>query len=461
MENKNNYTSIYQHETCSVTTINTNSSIAYIANSFQSARNEEIQAVGTFFNDASNYTVSIYKNGVEHYIQEGQVLTPSYKTIQLNEYIPLNKGDNFTAIIQIATGVKTKIVVQDSLGMTSKNITNESFISFDGVNWINLYDYQVTACLKVYTGNSNITTTNNRITNKTINMTLNDNRPTSIPGMINNQKQVFNYSLAHYIIKVPTTRIITDNNISENRTLNRTFLLINDESTVLTYNDYVNGCLLDLNGNFISNNYNEIEGIYFEENIQGNYIEVHVMFNITDDLNKLDVISYSNVNIMQGQIQQIILTLNDEVQVDIGVFLPQYGFYNYFDEYIITQFVFDNQSIERTEHIHYYSFDEGIVGQTYIITKTKIDNETYLNWTNNTNNFLLNYNPIKIAFNTLYLNDLFADMISSILNVTWERNNFTIILSGESNNTVYIHTVNSTMGMDIQGETDNSYYSDF
>ena len=108
-------------------------------------------------------------------------------------------------------------------------------------------------------------------------MTLNDNRPTSIPGMINNQKQVFNYSLAHYIIKVPTTRIITDNNISENRTLNRTFLLINDESTVLTYNDYVNGCLLDLNGNFISNNYNEIEGIYFEENIQGNYIEVHVM----------------------------------------------------------------------------------------------------------------------------------------------------------------------------------------
>lgn len=93
--------------------------------------------------------------------------------------------------------------------------------------------------------------------------------------------------------------------------MNRTFLLINDESTVLTYNDYVNGCLLDLNGNFISNNYNEIEGIYFEENIQGNYIEVHVMFNITDDLNKLDVISYSNVNIMQSQIQQIILTLNE------------------------------------------------------------------------------------------------------------------------------------------------------
>jgi len=455
MENKNNYESIYQHESCSVSTINSNSSIVYIANRYQSTKNEEIQAVGTFFYDESDYIVTIYKNGIEQYTQNGHVSIASYKTIQLNEYVPLIKGDNFTAIIKITSDNNTKIIVQDMQNMTSKIITQDSFISFDGLTWTNLYNYQFTACLKVYTGNSYITTFNNRITHGVINSVIHDNKPTNIPLIVNKTFENTNYTLAHYIIKVPTVREVVENNTLVNKTLKRSFhLLLNGEIISLSNVNFELGFLISKEGEIVSNDYQEIEGIYIKKDLQDNYIEINCMFNLTDDLNKVYIRSLSYVNYMQGQVNLLSLINNGHEEFMLRIFIPRNGTTSYFDEKIITNFIFNNQNVERIESLKYYSFDQiNSFNQTYLVSNVKLNNETYINWTNNLG--FIGDEQSRMALNTLYLNDAFADFFSSILNVTWNREDYAVVLCGYSDNSTYVHVSDPTMGMIVYGENDN------
>ena len=345
----------------------------------------------------------------------------SYKTIQLNEYIPLNKGDNFTAIIKIATSNNTKIIVQDMQKMTSKTISQDSFISFDGTTWINLYNYQFTACLKVYTGNSHITIFNNRTTHRVINNVDMDNKPNSIPLMVNKTFENNNYMLAHYIIKIPTIREVVENNVPVNKSLERRmYVMLNGTDNFLTDENFLVGCLISQEGIIISNDYEEIEGVYIKKDSQNNYVEIDYMFNLTGDLNQVYVSTFSNINLMQGQVNVLSILCNGYEKLRLKIFLPSNGTTYYFDEKIITQFIFNDQNIERVESIAYYLFNHiNSFNQSYLVSNVKVDNETYINWINNLD-FIGDYQS-RIALNTLYLNDAFADFFSSILNVTWDR----------------------------------------
>jgi len=453
MENKNNYTSIYQHESCSVSAIKSNNSSVYMANNYKAKKNEQIQAVGTFFNNPSNYMVSIYKNGIEQYSQEGQVNISGYKTIHLNQYIPVNNNDNFTAIMKITTNTNnTQIFVQDSLEMTSNTLTNESFISYDGINWINLQQYKLTACLKVYAGYTNNTINNNNITQKKLNITLFEDRPTSIPDYINQNNAANNYSLLHFVIKIPTTRTVIENNTTIIKNFKRNIhLLLDNQDIALNESNYESGFYISDEGEVLSD-YDEKEGIYVKKNYE-NYIEVHFIYNVTNNINNLSVHTYSSFFLFQGQVKNIIVNLNNEEKA-IRLFIAHNGSNYYSNEEIVTQLIFNNQIIERIESINYSNHNP--IYQNYVITDTIINNKTYLQAINNTTCDDVNKNLTKIALSIFYLNDVYAELISSILNVSYDRQNYTIVSSGNYENYTYVHIADPTMGLHIEADENDT-----
>ena len=61
----------------------------------------------------------------------------------------------------------------------------------------------------------------------------------------------------------------------------------------------------------------------------------------------------------------------------------------------------------------------------------------------------------KIALSTFYLNDVYAEVISSILNVSYDRQNYTIVSCGKYDNYTYVHIADPTMGLHITGDDDD------
>ena len=451
-ENKNNYTSIYQYESCSISTINNIKSI-YLANNFKANNNEQIQAIGTFFNNPSNYTISIYKNGIEQYTQDGQITQTSYKTIPLKEYIPVNKNDNFTAIIKITSEHKTYAFVQDSTNMASQNITNQSYISYDGNNWINLQEYKLTACLKVYTGHTYNTTQHNTTTNKQLYINLIENKPIATPAMAKDHAIQDNstYNLMHYIVKLPSTESFTQNGTSINKNLTRNFYFTINNKEIMFNNYNPDDEYFITNNGEIYNNTFEKEGICIKKNIIENKTEIHFIYNLTKQINTLSV-NASLCNTSNGNMSKIVIKLNNEKEIILNLLTPSVGNISIILDDILTQLIINNQNIQRTERIIYER--NTTFYQTYTIVNTKINNKTYIEEINKMNN-TVEGNFTKIGLTTLYFNDLFSELIASILNITYKRENYTIILSGKFNDRTYVHIADPTMAMNINTTNEN------
>ncbi len=123
-----------------------NRSIAY-ANQFESAGDDLIAAVGTYFNEAGvNYTVEIYVNDELKLIQEGLSPFCGYHTITLNEYIPVKKGDIFKAVIT------SNMIPFCYCPWSRVHYTENASFYYDGHEWKDLFvSEDIIACLKVYT----------------------------------------------------------------------------------------------------------------------------------------------------------------------------------------------------------------------------------------------------------------------------------------------------------------------
>lgn len=114
-------------------------------NNFVSEDDDLIAAVGTYFNQSGmDYTVEIAVNGVTVYAQNGVSPYRGYRTIKLNNYIPIKKGDKFSISVtskEVAMSIPIRVHYEAGVSLTNYNGT-----------WSDIYEtYGQIACIKAYT----------------------------------------------------------------------------------------------------------------------------------------------------------------------------------------------------------------------------------------------------------------------------------------------------------------------
>ena len=148
IENATNYKNIYQYDILGNTfeSLGFNSNTAWLANQFLAKNNNPLTAFGLYTYGDSEYLVNITVNGISKCIQEGTVKGAGYHTIKLNEYVELAKNDIFKIAVRLTTpdsyypiAIESK---RESYSSGAIANPNESFVSMDGVNWIDLADYK-------------------------------------------------------------------------------------------------------------------------------------------------------------------------------------------------------------------------------------------------------------------------------------------------------------------------------
>ena len=147
VENISNYKNIYQYDILGNTfeSLGFNSHTAWLANQFQARNNNPLTAFGLYTFGDSEYLVNITVNGISKYVQQGMIKGAGYHTIKLNEFVALEKNDIFTIAVKLTTpdsfypiAIESK---RESYSSTASANPNESFISMNGIDWIDLVDY--------------------------------------------------------------------------------------------------------------------------------------------------------------------------------------------------------------------------------------------------------------------------------------------------------------------------------
>ena len=144
---------------------------AWYKNSFKATSNEYLMAASTYFEKKTTYQLSVVVNNVSKLVQAG-VANPGYWTINLNKPIPLNSGDVFEIMFKINVSGDVGVPISEAVSLNNiffkKGV---SFISFDGKNWVDLYNLRddsypghtytkpQVACIKAFTVLNKINTT--------------------------------------------------------------------------------------------------------------------------------------------------------------------------------------------------------------------------------------------------------------------------------------------------------------
>lgn len=150
LDDTKKYENIYQYDTVIyVDSMKEDSKKAY-KNVYTAKRNETISAVGIYSEKGTNYTIEIYVNNVLKMTQNGNLNYDGFKTIKLNNYIPVIKDDIFTVVIKTTSKTPSGAWIQNPV-YKSSNKENQSFIKFGDEEWIDLYDSSTAAPVKVYT----------------------------------------------------------------------------------------------------------------------------------------------------------------------------------------------------------------------------------------------------------------------------------------------------------------------
>ena len=123
-----------------------NQNVSYMSK-FESLDDDLIASVGTYFDKEGNdYTIEIYVNDELKLTQNGVSPYFGYRTIKLDKYIPVKKGDVFKAVITSKTAPTVNLT-----NVRTHYTQNISYISFDGEPMKDTYDSGYIVCLKVYT----------------------------------------------------------------------------------------------------------------------------------------------------------------------------------------------------------------------------------------------------------------------------------------------------------------------
>lgn len=159
--NDNNpYTKIYQYDFAGVSEFYHYMDSIYFKNTFTAENDALLSAFSTYFDSETNFTVMVYKNDQLIHTQNGTA-SAGYYTIPFNAQIQLDKDDKFSIAIHNHNKGYNCIPVCSAEEITKKTFSqNVSFISMDGENWFDLYDYADScnvACIKAFTQNINLT----------------------------------------------------------------------------------------------------------------------------------------------------------------------------------------------------------------------------------------------------------------------------------------------------------------
>lgn len=159
--NDNNpYTKIYQYDFAGVSEFYHYMDSIYFKNTFTADNDTLLSAFSTYFDSQTNFTVMVYKNDEFIFAQNG-TSSAGYYTIPFNTFIQLDKGDRFSIVLNNHNKGYNCIPVCSAEEITKKTFSsNVSFISLDGANWFDLYDYADScnvACIKAFTQNINLT----------------------------------------------------------------------------------------------------------------------------------------------------------------------------------------------------------------------------------------------------------------------------------------------------------------
>ena len=112
-------------------------------NFYSAAEDDFIAGVGTYFDEKdANYRVEIYVNEELKHTQNGVSPFEGFHTIQLDTFIPIEKGDTFAVRI---TSNKVPAIVY------SRQHYIRGSSQFWNGTWINASDLGMTCCIKVYT----------------------------------------------------------------------------------------------------------------------------------------------------------------------------------------------------------------------------------------------------------------------------------------------------------------------
>ena len=119
-------------------------------NTFTAKGNEILSGVSTYFEKMTNWTVSVYVNGILMTTKSG-MSEAGYYTIHLDDIVPLYAGDSFEIVFN-TTGEKFSSVPISEIASLNKAIyyPGTSYVSYDGENWEDLFYLTKTYALHTY-----------------------------------------------------------------------------------------------------------------------------------------------------------------------------------------------------------------------------------------------------------------------------------------------------------------------
>lgn len=140
--------------------LNTTDTVWY-KNRYTATDDEYLAAVSTYFVKKTAWDLSIYVNSVLKLTQSG-IANPSYRTIDLDSFVALKKGDVFEIEFKIKVDGDVGVPLSEAVSLNCEMYwKNMSFISSDGINWQDLYYVEWTypdhtyesqvACIKAFT----------------------------------------------------------------------------------------------------------------------------------------------------------------------------------------------------------------------------------------------------------------------------------------------------------------------
>ena len=148
--------------------LNTTNTV-WFKNIFNATDNEYLAAVSTYFKTDSNWEVVINVNNSFKSLKTGYSHA-GYHTINLDKFVPLHVGDIFEVIFKITADDDVGVPISEAMSLTNCFYReNISFISYDGINWQDLYELEweypdhtyssQVACIKAFTILNPINTT--------------------------------------------------------------------------------------------------------------------------------------------------------------------------------------------------------------------------------------------------------------------------------------------------------------
>ena len=112
-------------------------------NLFNAANNEFLAGVSSYFEKNTKWQLTINVNNKFQLTQNGSS-NPGYYTINLNNPVPLIKGDVFEVIFKITVDGDVSFPISEEVSLNKlQYYPNVSFISFNGVDWNDLYNFTV------------------------------------------------------------------------------------------------------------------------------------------------------------------------------------------------------------------------------------------------------------------------------------------------------------------------------